>query len=282
MAKHRLINTKFWSDNYISELDPSEKLLFLYFISNPFTNICGIYEITVRQIALDTGFDKEMIFKILERFERDKKIFYFDGWVWVKNFTKHQKACGNVQLGVEKALKDVPPSIMDKIKGIQDQRGSEGGQRGVTPPKSELEFESELELELEPEGAAKPQDVVNYFFELKGWANKEKNFYKKQKIVYARFLRPAKELLYLCDGVLKDAQDCLDKVSKWATSRELDWSIETVFKKWYDLNDLKEKEKKPYIEGMRAFQREGGYKWFVITGNGEIKEYVGDQKVTYK
>jgi hypothetical protein len=44
------------------------------------------------------------------------------------------------------------------------------------------------------------QEVVNYYFELKGWANKGKEFYGKHNIVYGRFTKPAKELLDLCDG----------------------------------------------------------------------------------
>ena len=35
MAKQRYINTKFWRDSYIEDLDPIEKLLFLYLLSNP-------------------------------------------------------------------------------------------------------------------------------------------------------------------------------------------------------------------------------------------------------
>lgn len=272
-----MINTKFWSDSYISELDPSEKLLFLYFITNPFTNICGIYEITVKQIALDTGFDKEMIFKILERFKRDEKIYYFNGWVWVKNFTKHQKASGNIQQGVDRALKEVPSSIMAQIKGIDNTGESDPPQTPPTPPKPEFEFEPEIKTK--PNGI---RDVVNKFFELRGWADKDKDFYKKKKIIYARYVKPAKELLTLCDNDVEEANLCLEKLAKWAKSRDLDWTIETVFKKWYDLDDLKEKEKKPYVDGMRAFQREGSTKWWVITGNGEIKEYVGDEKIIYK
>jgi len=276
MAKNRMINTKFWSDNYISELDPSEKLLFLYLMTNPYTNICGIYEITIKQIALDTGFDKEMIFKIIERFQKDEKIAYVDGWVGIKNFTKHQKASGNVQKGIENGLNEVPVKIMADLKQILNT----GYTQGEHSPKPELKLEPELKLKPEPQ-VAKPQDVVNYFFQLKGWDNKGKDFYKKNKIIYARFTKPAKELLELCDKDLKEAKNCLDKIYKWASSRDLDWSIETVFKKWYDLDFLKPKEKKPFIDGQRAFKKSG--KWYLIDKTGEIKEYVGSLKnIEYK
>lgn len=119
MAKKRYINTKFWSDNYISDLDPIEKLLFMYFLTNPFTDICGIYEISMKQVALDTGIDKqEMIPKIVNRFSRDGKIFYIDGWVYVKNFAKHQAINDKIKIGIKRSIKDVPVKIMSKISQL--------------------------------------------------------------------------------------------------------------------------------------------------------------------
>ena len=56
-----MVNTKFWDDTYIVTLDPIEKLLYLYFLTNPLTNICGIYEIQLRRVAFDTGIDKEVV-----------------------------------------------------------------------------------------------------------------------------------------------------------------------------------------------------------------------------
>lgn len=111
MAKRRLLNTKFWSDNYVSNLDPSEKLLFIYLLTNPYTNISGAYEISIKQIALDTGFDKEMVEKILRRFSLDKKIFYLKGYIIVKNFIKHQELNPKVLKGVENEARNLPESI---------------------------------------------------------------------------------------------------------------------------------------------------------------------------
>ena len=78
MAKFRTVNTRFWSDGYIEGLDPSEKLLYLYLLTNPNTDICGIYELSLRDMAFHTGFDKDMLMKILGRFQYDEKVYYFD------------------------------------------------------------------------------------------------------------------------------------------------------------------------------------------------------------
>lgn len=115
MAKERMVNTKFWDDTYIANLDPIEKLLYLYFLTNPLTNICGIYEIQLRRIAFDTGIDRDMVLKILDRFAKDKKIYYLEGWLAIKNFAKHQKDNPKVKKGIEIAMQQVPSEIIDRI-----------------------------------------------------------------------------------------------------------------------------------------------------------------------
>lgn len=115
MAKSRLINTKFWIDDYISNLDPSEKLLFLYFLTSPYTDICGVYEVPLKHVALETGLDKEMVIKIVARFSKDKKIFYENGWVAIKNFAKHQQDNPKVKKGVEIGLSKAPKKLLDRL-----------------------------------------------------------------------------------------------------------------------------------------------------------------------
>lgn len=113
-----MVNTRFWDDNYISNLDPIEKLLFLYFLTNTSTNICGVYEIPLKKVANETGLDKEMIIKIIQRFTNDRKIFFQDGWVVVKNFIKHQnQKSPKVQKGIEVELESVPENIKSILYG---------------------------------------------------------------------------------------------------------------------------------------------------------------------
>jgi hypothetical protein len=119
MAKKRYINTRFWDDQYVSNLDPTEKLLFLYFLTNQRTDICGIYEIPLKSIAVDTGIDKEMVVKIINRFTKDKKIFYILGWVFIKNFTKHQAVNPKIEEGIKRSLSEVPNNVLAKIREIQ-------------------------------------------------------------------------------------------------------------------------------------------------------------------
>lgn len=119
------------------------------------------------------------------------------------------------------------------------------------------------------------QRVVNHYFYSKGLKlDQIKEDARKKKIVYSRFVRPAKELIELAGSVAK-AKKAITKVAKWASSRGLDYSIETVFKKWLELDRLKPKEvvKKPFYRGMPLVWSEAKKKWFVVTDEGEWLEF---------
>jgi len=119
MAKNRLINTKFWTDGYILDLEPEEKLLFIYLFTNPHTNICGTYELPLKIMTSETGFDRDELLKIMQRFEKDHKFFYIDGWVYAKNFVKHQQTSSpTVKKGILSEYSLIPAKIREKIDDI--------------------------------------------------------------------------------------------------------------------------------------------------------------------
>ncbi|MFA5755003.1 MAG: hypothetical protein WC909_01395 [Candidatus Paceibacterota bacterium] len=119
------------------------------------------------------------------------------------------------------------------------------------------------------------QKVVNHFFETKGLSLDEiKESAKKKSIIYSRFTRPAKELIELAGSVGK-AKEAITIIANWAKSRKLDYSIETVFKKWLELDKLKPKEiiKKPFYNNLPMVWSQTKKKWFVIDNGGEWLEY---------
>ena len=78
MAVYRSIQTTFWSDpKIIDDFTPEDKYFYLYLFTNPHTNLSGCYEISKRQVVLETGYAKETIDKLLERFEKVHKVICF-------------------------------------------------------------------------------------------------------------------------------------------------------------------------------------------------------------
>jgi hypothetical protein len=136
------------------------------------------------------------------------------------------------------------------------------------------------QLELPLKLANDIQRIVNHYFYTKGLTLKEiKENAKKRKIIYSRHVRAAKQLLELA-GSLKKAIAAIDKVAEWAKSRNLDYTIETVFKKWLELDRLKPKEivKKPYYQGNPMVWSETKRKWYVISPEGEWLEFAGKEE----
>jgi len=114
--KLRSVNTHFWNDSFIQELTSNEKLLFLYFLTNPLTNILGIYEITLKRISFDTGITINTIEKTLEHFERLKKVFYISNFIILPNFLKNQSMNTKMKIGAINIFFDLP----EKIKQLFD------------------------------------------------------------------------------------------------------------------------------------------------------------------
>ena len=117
MSRQRLVDTCFWDDGYIIQLDPSEKLLFLYLLTNPLTTICGVYEISIRRIAFDTGFEQETVQRMLSRFERDNRCIYRNGWIAMRNWICHQTASPKIRRGIEIQLEKVSEDLKKYVTG---------------------------------------------------------------------------------------------------------------------------------------------------------------------
>jgi len=119
------------------------------------------------------------------------------------------------------------------------------------------------------------REIVTHFFRSKGISlEKLKKDAKKERIVYARHAAPAKQLLELA-GSATSAKRAVDVISAWASSRGLDYTLETVSKRWLELDTLKPKEKvkKAFYRGDPMVWNERKKKWFVISPEGEWLEF---------
>jgi hypothetical protein len=116
VAKQRIVNTKFWDDSYIVRLSPTAKLIFLYFLTNPLTNISGVYELPLRRVAFDVGLPEGEIQEVVDRLIADGKIIYTDGWVMVVNFIKYQVVSNpKVRQAITIELKKAPRRLLAKL-----------------------------------------------------------------------------------------------------------------------------------------------------------------------
>lgn len=92
--KTRVFHTRFWKDSYIATLTHKEKLLFAYLITNENVNISGVYELPDKYILADLDLSARELKAIKEKFHKDKKIVFFNGWVRIVNVERFNKYVG--------------------------------------------------------------------------------------------------------------------------------------------------------------------------------------------
>ena len=124
MAKCRMINTKFWSDPFIQDLDIDSKYLYLYLLTNEHTNISGIYEITLRTIQFETGLTQKRLQQSLDVLSRAGKISHVTNWIHVKNFEKNQQNNPSVLAGIARVKKGLPSGLIDRLSTASPQPGT--------------------------------------------------------------------------------------------------------------------------------------------------------------
>lgn len=78
MAKGRLISTSFWDDSkVVDDFTPEDKYIYLYCMTNPHTNLCGCYEVSIKQIASETGYNEDTVKRLLMRLDRNHNVIRY-------------------------------------------------------------------------------------------------------------------------------------------------------------------------------------------------------------
>lgn len=167
MAKQRFISTSFWDDAWVQSLNISEKLLYLYLMTNPLTNIAGVYELTEKRIAFDTGFTPATITKVMKKFEKDGKAFFRHGYVILPNWPKHQhwNNRSKVKKGIDSILESTPLEVMATLVKVGykyplehlfpegSYKGYEGLSKGHVVPScyidTDLDSDSDTDIDLD-------------------------------------------------------------------------------------------------------------------------------------
>ena len=211
--------------------------------------------------------------------EKLAKIFYeIAELLEIKGVPFKPKAYRRAAKSLENLTEDV--SVVYEKSGLKGLEGIPGVGKSIAQKIKEYLRKKKIKYYLELKEETAIRQIVTYYFKTKGLSLEElKRNARKKKIVYSRFTKPAKQLLELA-GSIKKAEEAINKVAEWAISRNLDYTIETVFKKWLELDRLKPKEiiKKPFYRGDPMAWSETKRKWYVITPDGEWLEFAGKKE----
>lgn len=79
MAIYRTVHMSFWTDPKVDDdFTPEDKYFYLYLLTNPHTNLCGCYEISMRQMVRETGYNEDTVKRLLQRMETVHEVIQYD------------------------------------------------------------------------------------------------------------------------------------------------------------------------------------------------------------
>jgi hypothetical protein len=123
MATYRKLHTTFWTDPFVENLTQEQKLFYLYLITNTKTKQSGIYEITKKYMAFETGFSIKEITELINYFVNDGKILYSEitNEIAIVNWVKHNLSLSHSVLKcIETDLCEVKDKELIKIIYTKD------------------------------------------------------------------------------------------------------------------------------------------------------------------
>lgn len=98
MALYRNIHLSFWQDTKVTDdFTPEDRYFYLYLLTNPHTNLCGCYEISIKQMSNEMGYDAKKVGKLIDRFSsihnlirysqsgRELLIFHWSKYNWTSS-----------------------------------------------------------------------------------------------------------------------------------------------------------------------------------------------------
>lgn len=112
MAVYRNIQMSFWTDGkVVDDFTPEDRYFYLYLMTNPHTNLAGCYELSFKVASNETGYTKEVIENLIDRFESIHNIIRYNAdtkEVLIINWSKFNwTSSGNTIKAVEKSINEI-------------------------------------------------------------------------------------------------------------------------------------------------------------------------------
>ena len=211
MAIFRKVHVTFWRDEFVESLTPEQKFFYLYLLTNDRTTQCGIYEITIKQMCYDTGYNDDTIKKLIDYFVGTGKVRYSieTKEIALKNWVKYNDSNSpKVKACIDNELKKVKNRVL--IQYIYS-----------------IDTHSQEEVEQEEEKEQEQQQEVNIDFDW-FWNGYDKKVGVKEKLKY--------KWNKLSDKERQDAMNYIDLYKQAIPDKQFRKNPETFLnnKSWND------------------------------------------------
>lgn len=107
------IDKNFWHDGDVMSWTPEMKYFFIYLCTNPRASWCGIFEVPLRLMEVETGYNWETVQKLLKEFQAKGKLVYSEETreIAIINWLKYHKPDN---ANVIKAVKRTASTVKNK------------------------------------------------------------------------------------------------------------------------------------------------------------------------
>ena len=115
--KTRIIHTKiYFQDDWFNSLELWQKFLFIYLFTNEHIGMTGIYELSDRVILTETGLNQTQLDASKKKFEKEKRVVFYQGWVCVINSKKYADYSGGKnEVATAKEISMIPKDIFKRL-----------------------------------------------------------------------------------------------------------------------------------------------------------------------
>jgi len=149
MSRQRTINDQIWRSNRLSGCTVEDRYALFYFLTSPFSNVIGAYEIVIRVAASEMGWDPDSQLMPVMRRLIDAGILDFDpqaNYIWIKDWWDHNSAKMAVATTLrKKTLEQIAAlpqgwrdayvnDFIDRLPTCQRRSNTDPWRRGKTDP----------------------------------------------------------------------------------------------------------------------------------------------------
>lgn len=115
-GEYRQFYLHFWRSSFVDQMDPVEKLIYVYMITSPDSNMEGLYKTTMRRIAFETGIEADTIRRLGARLEARGKGGFYEAndvvWVVVSEAPSHMSHSPTILKHAKDVYSDVPDEVL--------------------------------------------------------------------------------------------------------------------------------------------------------------------------
>ena len=162
-VKTRIIQTKFWMDDFVSSLTSLEKLIFNYYLTNDKVNIIHCYECPDTYVLVATGVSRGVLEGCKQKLSSANKVKFYKGYVHLVNADRYEKYTGgDNDTAKEKLLSEMSSDVLDWYNNKTETPVERGVYRsGIPLPINKKQEISNNKLEIGVVKGVEENDMID-------------------------------------------------------------------------------------------------------------------------